>query len=99
MPLYEYFCDRCDQVTEHFFKIAERPDSFPCPCGGVNHFQISCPAIQCDDAVNVPWIREFAETRPEARFNRKTIQTRTEYKEHLKEKGLRPADGHNLSEV
>ena len=109
MPTYDYQCSVCGYTIEHTCRIADRPEAMPCDldCPGEMRQIISfAPPIQCDDAVNVPWIREFAETRPEARLNQrtgqnkaKTIETRTEYHKYLKERDLRPASGPNLSEV
>jgi putative FmdB family regulatory protein len=35
MPSYDYACDRCGHIGEEFFKLAEKPDTIPCGCGGV----------------------------------------------------------------
>lgn len=62
--------------------------------------QILTPTqIQVDTVQDVPWLRDFARTRKDARFGQRPIQTRAEYKQYLKENNLRPADGENLSEV
>lgn len=108
MPLYDYECSTCGYRIEHACSIADRPETMPCDldCEGYMRQVLTAPAIQCDDAVNVPWLREFAETRPEARLNQrigapkmKIIESRADYRKYLKEKDLRPADGPNLSEV
>jgi hypothetical protein len=107
MPTYVYECPLGHQ-TEYVCRIADRPESIAC-----KHFIdeqatmcqeqmrqviITAPAIQGDEPP--AWMREFADSRPEARFRgQKKIENRTDYKHYLKEKGLRPTDGPNLSEV
>ena len=34
MPMYEHYCQECDQVTEHFCRIDDRKQFVICPCGG-----------------------------------------------------------------
>lgn len=99
MPIYEYYCKLCGKGSDEFFKIADRPMMIPCQCGGKKEFIISAPQVQIDTAQDVPWIREFAGSRPEAMFGKKTIETRGEYKKYLDSNGLRPSDGPNISEV
>jgi len=31
--LYEYFCEKCDKVFDHDFKMGEAPETAPCKCG------------------------------------------------------------------
>ena len=110
MPLYDYQCDCCGHTIEYSCRIADRPESIACPdCPAPEGMRqiIGVPAaIQVDTAQNVPWLREFADTRPEARLNQRTgknkmpvIENRGDYRRYMKEKDLRPADGPNLSEV
>lgn len=101
MPTFDYECFSCEHRIEHICKIAERPERIPCSACKEGQMRqiILAPAIQCDDAVNIPWLQDFARTRKEARFGGRPIQTRKEYKKYLKDKDLRPADGENLTEV
>lgn len=108
MPIYQYECGTCGYSIEYTCRVAERPETMPCDldCEGQMRQVITAPAIQCDEVVNVPWLREFADTRPEARLNQRTgknkmpvIENRGDYRRYMKEKDLRPADGPNLSEV
>lgn len=107
MPIYEWQCEGCGGCQEVFFKIAERPDYLPepCPtCGGPMRFAISCPMVQCDELVNSPWVRDFARAhnRQDGKRNRAggpPIESRTDYKNYLKDRDLRPCRGENLSEV
>jgi putative FmdB family regulatory protein len=101
MPIYEFRCDTCGYVQEKCFPIAEKPDSIPCHphCQGQAQFIISAPAVQIDTVQDVPWLSDFASKRKEARFGHKPIETRTEYKQYLKDNDLRPCSGENLGEV
>mgnify|MGYP007070557358 FL=1 len=69
-------------------------------CPGFMRQIIVAPAIQVDSAQDIPWLNEFARTRKEARFGGKPIETRTEYRQYLKENNLRdPHKGENLTEI
>lgn len=47
MPLYEYQCPQCLDVSELFFKLDDVPESAPCPrCGSNAHKILSCVAIE-----------------------------------------------------
>lgn len=99
MPIYEYKCS-CGRVLVALRSIKDRENPVDCDrCGGKAEFVISSPTVLLDTIRDVPWLRDFARTRPEARFGKKQIETRTEYKKYLKDNDLRPADGINLSEV
>ena len=108
MPIYVYECPICQTRIDHTCRIADRPENIPCPkkigkrrCQGQMRQIIVPTAIQCDDAVNIPWVRDFAKTRKEARFGGKLIQTRKEANQYMKDHDLRPisGDGVNLGEV
>lgn len=100
MPTYEYECQQCGVVIDHFAPMSDRPADIECKlCQGTASFIISKPMIQVDTIQDVPWLSDFAKKRKEARFGHKPIETRKEYKQYLKDKDLRPADGENLSEV
>ncbi len=100
MVIYDYECFDCTHRIEHICHMDDRPEFIACPeCSGNMRQIILAPAIQCDDAVNIPWLQDFARTRKEARFGGRPIQTRKEYKQYLKDKDLRPADGENISEI
>lgn len=44
-PNYDYACETCDSVTIENFRIAERPDSITCACGGTAKFRIAAPNL------------------------------------------------------
>jgi putative FmdB family regulatory protein len=109
MPTYDYECIVCGHREEIVCRIADRPlfRSCPCkdtedetlPCAGIMRQIITAPAIQVDTAQDVPWLSDFARTRKEARFGAKPIETRTEYRQYMKDHNLRHCDGENLSQV
>jgi putative FmdB family regulatory protein len=105
-PFYDYECQGCGHVIEVFYKIDDRPELLPCSesCGGQMRQIMSPTMVQCEDIVNVPWIREFAHNhnRQGGKRNRQggpPIESRSDYKKYLKDNDLRPARGENLSEV
>lgn len=102
MPQYEYQCRTCGHKADFAFRIADRPVAIPCPlvCMGQMVQNITAPTLKCSDAVNVPWIRRamnYLEPGHEQSGN--PIDTRAKYQAYLDDRGLRPADGQNLSEV
>ncbi|MFA4904705.1 MAG: zinc ribbon domain-containing protein [Desulfobaccales bacterium] len=100
MPTYTYQCRDCDHTIEHICKIAERPEVITCACSGQMRQIIVAPAIQVDTIQDTPWLRDFARTRKEARFGGKPIETRTEYRQYLKDHNLRdPHKGENITEI
>jgi putative FmdB family regulatory protein len=46
MPLYEYKCDRCNEVFEVIQKFSDEPLSVHDHCGGALERLISSPALQ-----------------------------------------------------
>ena len=46
MPIYEYKCDRCDEVFEVRQKFSDEPLTEHPNCGGPVHRLLSAPAIQ-----------------------------------------------------
>ena len=46
MPIYEYRCDKCDQVFEALQRISDKPIDACRHCGGAAHRIVSSPAIQ-----------------------------------------------------
>ena len=80
--------------------MAERLYPAVCPeCHGPGVFVMSSPMVFIDTAQDVPWLADFARKRKDARHGGRPIETRTEYRQHLKDNDLRPADSENLSEV
>jgi hypothetical protein len=64
--------------------------------------QIITPVVvECDSITDVSWLPEAAKTvSMEHKIGVKPIESRTQFNQYVKDKGLRPADrGVNLSEV
>lgn len=102
MPIYTYECQSCGEKTEHWCKIADKPLSLVCSvCNGCMGQLIDCPMVFCDSIADVSWLPEAARTvSMEHKIGVKPIESRTQFNQYIKEKGLRPADkGTNLSEV
>lgn len=48
MPLYDYYCEKCDDVFEALVKIDTRMNQ-PCPeCKSMSHMKMSAPRIALD---------------------------------------------------
>lgn len=99
MPTYLYKCPECGCQIDHICRIKDRPEAIPCPrhCLGMMTQVITAPTLKLSDAVNVPWIRRAMNYLEPEHANK--YDTREKYQGYLKEKGLRPTDGINLSEV
>lgn len=56
MPIYEYFCEKCNVVREHACAIEKRPDSLPCPkCGEqVRQAIVTAPAVATSGMSQAP---------------------------------------------
>lgn len=99
MPTYLYECRECGRQADHTCRISERPITLSCPvrfCNGTMSQIITAPTLKLSDSVNVPWIRRAMNyLEPEGH----NVDTREKYQQYLDNHNLRPADGHNLSEV
>ena len=48
MPLYDYYCEKCDEVFEAMVSI-DRRMNYPCPkCGTMSHMKMRAPRIGLD---------------------------------------------------
>lgn len=46
MPLYEFYCGTCGEMSEEVFRYSERPASIPCTyCEGSAEYRVSKPAM------------------------------------------------------
>lgn len=43
MPRYDFECEQCGTVSEHTFRMADKPETVACACGG------SCRTLFCAD--------------------------------------------------
>jgi putative FmdB family regulatory protein len=87
MPSYDYLCP-CGREQEIFFRIADKPDTVPCKCGGEAAKQLSIGGVQGDELP--AWARH-----PEALGclqpkGERPIETRSQMKKYLKD--------HNIAE-
>ncbi len=96
--IYDYQCQECGVIREVICRMDERPAVEPCLlCPGEMTQIITAPVIRCDDAVNVPWIRDFAHHHNRKggkrdRFGGKPIESRQDYKDYLKTHDLRETE-------
>lgn len=88
MPLYTYECKTCGEATDHTFKIAEKPDTVPCPkCQGVAVKVLSVGIVLGDEMP--AWMRH-----PEvlgclqSQGDKNRIRTRSDYKAYLKRNNI-----------
>ncbi len=86
MPIYTYACPYCRADFDDFFGINEVPDVLDCPtCGTPSGRVISFQGgLQTETA---PWIDNHLRGALQD-DGEKPIETRTDYKNHLKKKGI-----------
>ena len=85
MPCYDYKC-QCGKQQERFFAIADKPDTVPCECGKDATKQLSIGGIQGDE---MPvWMRHHEVLGCLQPKGERPIQTRGEYKQYLKKRGI-----------
>lgn len=89
MPLYDYQCQECQHQQEEFFKLSDLPETVKCEkCNGEAKKIITFGhgGLQCDGINDVPWLESALKTlQPDGE---KPLQTRSEYKQYLKDKKL-----------
>ena len=86
MPLYEHYCQGCDQITEEFCKIDDRKQFVVCKhCGGSAERIISA-TIQ---RVEPSWL-ESAKANLHG-DNKHTIRDRNDFERYLKKEGIAQA--------
>ena len=85
MPAYEYLC-ACGEQQEHFFHIADKPDTVPCKCGGKATKQLSIGGVQGDEMP--AWMRHPEVLGCLQPKTERPIQTRSEYKQYLKSRNI-----------
>lgn len=86
MPIHEYECLECDQITESFFVLGEDlPDEVPCPCcGGKTKRILSNVSIQDGHPTWLDQsVRDAIQTEDEP-----PIESREDYKKVLREKNI-----------
>ena len=86
MPIYTYACPYCQADFDDWFKMNEAPDALDCPtCGTPAARVISFQgALQTDTAI---WIDDNLRGALQDERER-PIETRKDYKNYLKEKGI-----------
>ena len=86
MPLYEYKCQKCNATFDLYFPLQEWDVQPDCPtCGGQGKKVISCH-IQRDEPT---WLNdEVRGCIQDTDGPHKLIETRTDYKRHLKDNGI-----------
>ena len=85
MPFYDYECSKCGQITEKIYPIEACPEKISCICGGMAKKIIGSGGLQTDG--NVPWLASVIDQlKPD--YDKKPVETRTEFKKYLKSHGL-----------
>ena len=83
MPIYEYQCNNCGNISERLFFMSEDlPETIDCiECGDIAHKIMSVNSLQTDN--DVTWLPSAVKTlQPDYE---RPIETRGEYKKYLKD--------------
>ena len=70
MPIYEYRCDLCGEVTDAYRSVADRDQAPECLCGGKTQKIISRSRVHGDFA---PYYDENLETHIKSKQHRKKV--------------------------
>lgn len=81
MPIYEYRCQDCNEITDAFRSVSNRDDAPECSCGGETKKIISSYRVHSDFA---PYYDENLESYVKSKQHRKKV---------MKEKGVTEAYG------
>jgi len=87
MPLYEFACTSCNNMQDEFYKIADCPTKVKCDkCAAwaVKVIAVGHGGLRCDSITDVPWLESAIQNLPDDAVR---IQSRTEHRQYLKEKG------------
>ncbi|MFZ2809470.1 MAG: FmdB family zinc ribbon protein [Desulfosalsimonadaceae bacterium] len=84
MPIYEYKCKNCRKVTELIRHVSDCPEKIKCTCGKTAKRVISQRGAVLTDG-DVKWLASAKENLPNSAKN---IETRGEWKQYLKGRGL-----------
>jgi putative FmdB family regulatory protein len=77
VPIYEYRCQKCDNLTSEYRTVERRNETPICSCGGHTDKVISAPSMVIPDIqpYNVPGTSKY-------------ITSRSEHREYLRSNGL-----------
>lgn len=88
MPTYTYQCQDCGEMQDRMFPISDFPDEITCSqCGrkAKKVIVLGHGGIQCDSIADVTWLPSALKTLPDEAVDK--VQSRTDHKRYLKEKG------------
>jgi putative FmdB family regulatory protein len=85
--MYDYQCQKCGMIDEHFFSVSGKPETVPCLCGGTAHKILSASMVIGDDMP--AWMRH-PETLGTLKCagDKTPITTRSEYNRFLKTRNI-----------
>jgi len=89
MPIYSFFCDKCDMEIEEIYKISDRPDDTVCPVCNGRAKRVLMPGrggIRLDSKVS--WLPSAVKVL-QPNYER-PIETRSEYDKYLKDRNIIP---------
>jgi hypothetical protein len=69
-PNYDFHCEQCDSTTIEHFKIAERPATIQCACGGTAKFQIAPTMVMQTALPDGSRRKGWAEMREASKINK-----------------------------
>jgi putative FmdB family regulatory protein len=89
MPIYQYECRLCKEVTEKFHRMDSIPKKVRCATPGCGRMArriiASSGAIRCDSINDVKWLPSAIQNLPD---DARRIGSRAEHSRYLKEHNL-----------
>lgn len=76
-PTYTYRCEKCDQVTDGFFRLTEtRPDELPCiVCGESATYELASPLVMRNSHPDGVKRKGWADLKEASKLNRAVAGT------------------------
>jgi hypothetical protein len=83
MPNYDYCCDTCDSITVEQYKIAEKPETITCACGGTAKFQIGAPMVMGTALPDGTKRKGWAQLREASKLNKSMAAAKPENRREM----------------
>ncbi len=77
-PNYDFHCSQCDSTTIEHFRIADRPESITCACGGTAKFQIAATMIMQTALPDGTRRKGWSEMREASKINKAMAVTKND---------------------
>jgi putative FmdB family regulatory protein len=96
MPTYDYRCDTCDSVLTCFYKIADKPQTVKCDCGGTADAMLGAPMVLKASYLDGQRRKGFADLKEASKLkamaNDSRADVRKDIQKEIKKMGVKVSD-------